>query len=71
MTVLNAHFDGRQVVLDDPMPSNIPPNTQVKVLVEEPTEDELDDVIKAARPGGMPPDFAAQHEHYTKGTPRR
>ena len=36
MTVLNAHFDGKHIVLDDPMPQAVPVNAKVRVIVDEP-----------------------------------
>jgi hypothetical protein len=78
MVVLNGHFDGRQVVLDGPVPTGIPANTPVKVVFEpEPTSngesgsDALAEIAKLARPLGLPKDFSEQHDHYVKGTPRR
>ena len=34
MTVLNAHFEGRKVVLDDPIPDGRPANVRVRVTIE-------------------------------------
>lgn len=70
--ILSGHFDGRQVVLDEPVPANIAPQTPVKIVFEpERTEHVLERIAKLAGPGGMPPDYSEQHEHYVKGTPRR
>jgi hypothetical protein len=72
MVVMNGRFDGSKVVLDEPVPNDIPANTSVRVIFEDvPRAESLAKVAKLAKPGGMPPDFAEQHEHYIKGTPRR
>ena len=70
--VLNGHFDGQRVVLDDPVPADIPPQTPVKVTFEVKNDEHvLARIAKLAAPGGMPPDYSEQHEHYVKGTPRK
>jgi len=73
MEVLKGHFDGKQVVLDDPVPSDIAPDTPVKVIFERNHGDTvLDRLARLAGPGdGVPPDYAEQHDHYVKGTPRK
>ncbi len=72
MVVLNGHFDGRQVVLDSPVPANIAANTPVQVIFDGASgSSALAEIAKLARPGGLPRDFARQHEHYVKGAPRR
>lgn len=72
MTTLNGHFDGKHIVLDDPIPPTLAPNTPVTISF--PVDGErtaLDDLADLAQPGGMPPDFAEQHDHYVKGLPKR
>ncbi|HPD29757.1 MAG TPA: hypothetical protein PLL20_07160 [Phycisphaerae bacterium] len=72
MTIVNGHFDGQRVVLDEPVPSGVSANTPVKVVFDsEGADDVLAEIARLGRPGGLPPDFAEQHEHYVKGTPRR
>jgi hypothetical protein len=72
MVVLNGHFDGSQIVLDGPVPDGVAANTPVRVIFEDAARSEsLAKVAKLAKPGGMPADFAEQHEHYSKGAPRR
>ena len=69
MVTITGVFDGKAVVLDE-LPPDIPPNTRVEVRF--PTQPRgLDALIAKARPADTPPDFAAQHEHYTRGTPKR
>ncbi len=76
MVVLAGHFDGKQVIIDGPLPADIPVNTPLRVTLApvdadpEPS-DPLADIAALARPLGKPRDFAAQHEHYIKGTPKR
>jgi len=82
MTVLNAHFDGKRIVLDEPMPVAVPPNTQVRVIVVaaegqgSPTDDSarpqsLQEIANLATDADLPRDFSTQHAHYTKGFARR
>ena len=74
MVILAAHFDGKQVIIDDPLPPGIPVNTPLRVTVTEAEQNAsgaLADIAALARPLGKPRDFAAQHEHYIKGTPKR
>ena len=72
MTVLRGHFDGQRVVLDDPIPSGIAPLTPVEVRFEENgTETVLDKLASLAGDDELPADYAEQHDHYVKGTPRR
>lgn len=74
MVVLAAHFDGKQVIIDDPLPPDIPLNTPLRVTlsaVEQDGSAALAAIAALAKPLGKPGDFAAQHEHYVKGTPKR
>ena len=72
MTIVNGHYDGRRVVLDEPVPTDIPADTLVKVVFEgADAHGVLDEIAQLARPGGKPPDFSQQHEYYVKGGPRR
>jgi hypothetical protein len=74
MTVLNAHFDGKQIVLDEPMPPEVPANAKVRVIVEEsggPRPRSLREIADMAVDAELPPDFSTQHAHYTKGFPRK
>lgn len=72
MTILNGHVDGKHVLLDEPVPANIPPHTPVRVVFDgTDAKGVLKEIARLARPGGLPRDFSEQHEHYIKGTPRR
>jgi len=70
--VVKGHFDGQRVVLDEPVPPDIAPNTPVRVTFENQSGKHiLARVAELARPGGLPPDYSEQHDHYVKGTKRR
>ncbi len=72
MTVLNAHFVGKQLVLDDSVPENLPANATVRVVVEVPAgQSALDRIAAMARPLAVPHDFALNHKHYVNGAPKR
>ena len=75
MTPLKGPFDGKQIVLDEPVPPGLPANTPVTVILGRPADQEetvLDKIAKlAVKNDDLPPDFSEQHEHYTKGLPRR
>jgi hypothetical protein len=70
--VVKGHFDGRRIVLDEPVPPDVPADTPVTVVFQPNGEEHvLARIARLAHPGGLPPDFSAQHEHYVKGTARR
>ena len=74
MTVLNGHFDGKQIVLDEPMPEAVPVNARVRVIVEEAGSAKprsLREIAEMAVDAELPRDFSTQHAHYTKGFPRK
>lgn len=74
MTVVNAHFDGKQVVLDEPMPTGVPANAKLRVIVQEsgPVKPRsLEQIAAMAVHGKLPRDFALNHRRYAKGAPRR
>ena len=72
MTTITAHFDGQTFVPDEPVPPGLAPNTRVTILLNPAgTAGALEQIADLARPLGLPPDFAAQHDHYTKGLPKR
>ena len=70
MTILSGKFDGKNIVLDKPA-VNLAPGTEVQVLVPDKRISSLANIAALARPGNKPKDFAAQHEHYIKGTPKK
>lgn len=70
--VLKGYFDGKRILLDEPIPEGLPSNVHVRVTVEPDVQkDPFDQIADLAVKGGLPPDFSQQHEHYTKGTPRK
>jgi hypothetical protein len=72
MTVLNAHFDGKQFVLDDPVPVNLQANAKARIIVDADCQPRsLARIAAMAVDADLPRDYAEQHEHYVKGTPRR
>ena len=72
MRIVNGHYDGSRVVLDEPVPSGIAPDTPVTVFFGNgQTREVFAELAKLARPGGLPRDFSEQHDHYVKGTPRK
>ena len=73
MTIVQGHYDGRQVVLDEPVPPDIRPDTPVQVVFDlEPAKHVLARIAElAVSTDEFPPDYSEQHEHYVKGTPRR
>jgi hypothetical protein len=80
MTTLSGHFDGKYIVLDQPPPASLRPNDPVTVVFGNgassngeavPAAPIFDALLDLAAPRGLPADFAAQHEHYVKGLPKR
>jgi len=76
--VYRGHVENGVVVLDEP--ASLPEGAKVRVEPEEPEEPEelerelslaerLKDVAGILK--GLPADFAAQHDHYIHGTPKR
>jgi hypothetical protein len=71
MVVLTGKFDGKGFVVDG-IPPDLAPGTPVRVVVptsKRPTA--FAEMAAKAIAGNLPPDFAAQHEHYVKGTPKK
>ncbi len=79
MTILQAHFDGTSIVLDEP--AELKPNTKVKVMVEPESNLKSDDSSQSKgtdllsifpKPVDMGiEDLSEQHDHYLYGTPKR
>jgi hypothetical protein len=69
MTMLNAHFDGKQVVLDEPMPAGVPVDTKLRVLVETAGPSKALEAIArmAIDVPELPRDYAANHDKYLYG----
>lgn len=82
ITILKGHFDGKRIVLDEPPPPELTADTRVEVVFERHAashsgEDEhgetvFDRIAKlAVEEDDLPEDYAEQHDHYVRGTPRR
>ena len=69
MIMLNAHFENRQVVLDDPLPANLPANVRVRVIIpaerRSKTLQALADLARSVP--SLPRDLAANHDKYLYG----
>jgi hypothetical protein len=71
MVVLSGKFDGKSFVVEQ-LPADLPADTPVRiVLPEKKRPAAFSNMAAKAVLGHLPPDFAEQHEHYTKGTPKR
>ena len=69
MTVLNAHLDGKRVVLDDPIPEGVPANAKLRVIIETPGPSKaLAAIAKMAIDAPeLPADHSANHDKYLYG----
>jgi len=75
MTV-NAHFDGRAIVPDEPL--DLPPNQALILQIErvEPAEPAEESALawlaaNAVESDALPADLADQHDHYLYGCPTK
>jgi hypothetical protein len=63
------------IVVESPQP--LPDGTRVKIVVEAPEEPAKKPTLRerllrhAGTVSDLPPDMAAQHDHYIHGTPKR
>jgi hypothetical protein len=78
MTILNAHFDGRVLVPDEPVELEAGQKYRLRLEPVEEVAEELPPLLKLARElekipasDDLPTDFAAQYEHYLYGTPKQ
>ena len=68
MTMLNAHYDGKQVVLDEPMPGGIPANARLQVIYTPPADSSaLDQIAAMAIDTGLPADYSATFRERLRG----
>ena len=71
--VLQGTLTNGVVVLDQP--AQLPEGTRVAVVVEEHAADDKPTLLGLLKLAGtakdLPADFAAQHDHYIHGTPKR
>ncbi len=70
---VQAYFDGEVLRPNEPL--DLVPNRHYRVTVEDEAPEGqpgiLDDILDLAQDLDLPPDFAAQHDHYLYGTPKR
>jgi hypothetical protein len=76
MVTVNAHFDGKAIVPDEPL--DLPPNQALIVQIErvgalEPAEESALAWIaaNAVDSDALPTDLADQHDHYLYGRPKK
>ncbi len=68
MTVLNAHFDKGMLVVDDPIPADIPANARARVIVESQGPCKaFEEIAKLAIDADLPPDYSENHDKYLYG----
>jgi hypothetical protein len=64
-----GYIKNGQITLEQPV--QLPEGAQVAVEVLPQDESVLSKLAKLAVPGGLPPDYSQQHDHYVKKTPRK
>ena len=73
MTAIKAHFDGKVLVLDEPV--DLPVNQPLNLLVAPARPMTMTDLLEALDQmpdnPSTPADLAAQHDHYLHGLPKR
>jgi len=70
--VVQGHFDGQRIILDEPAPPGIPPNAPVVVSFGDgELRDLLDEIAALAVDDDLLTDYSEQLDHYVKGTPLR
>lgn len=72
MLSLRAHFDGKQVHIDDPV--ILKPNTKLLITVlsnEQKKEKTLFDKLEQIGTIEGPEDWSVNHDHYLYGTPKK
>lgn len=71
---VNAHFDGKVIVPDEPL--DLPPN-QALIVQIEPLDGEMEEsalawiAAHAVESDALPRDLAEQHDHYLYGLPKK
>ncbi len=76
MTILNAHYDGVRIVLDEPAPESLQPNTPVKVVIDGAPATAGKSILQelvdlSVEDDDLPADYSEQLDHYLRGLPRR
>ena len=77
MIAINAHYDGRVIIPDEPI--DLPPNQPLIVQIETKGVDQPSAresalawlAANASESADIPPDLSYQHDHYLYGTPKR
>lgn len=69
MTILNAHFEGKQIVLDDTIPEDMPSNARVRVVLPAKRPSKTLEAIArlAVSVPELPRDYATNHDKYLYG----
>jgi len=71
MVVLSGKFDGKHFIADK-LPVDLAPDTPVRIVISTQNRPTAFSAMgHKAVDGHLPPDFAEQHEHYTKGAQKR
>lgn len=67
-----AHFDGKAIIPDEPLPIPVGQRLRVRVELEDADPPRFSGLLQfAADLDGAPSDLAAQHDHYLYGTLKR
>jgi hypothetical protein len=70
--VINAHFDGKVFVPDEPVELPVGQVLRIQVDLPDGNVGPFADLLRfAADLPGAPSDLAAQHDHYLYGTPKK
>jgi hypothetical protein len=77
MIAINAHYDGRVIIPDQPV--DLPPNQALIVRIEAKNVDELPArefalawlAANASDSPELPSDLSHQHDHFLYGVPKR
>jgi len=72
MQEINAHFDGKAIIPDEPVQLPVGQRLHVRIELVEPETAPFADLLNfGVDVPEAPPDLAAQHDHYLYGTPKR
>ena len=68
VAVLNAHYDGTKIVLDDPLAADLPINARLRVIVEpaEPCKAFAAIARMAVDAPELPRDYSENHDKYIR-----
>lgn len=72
MITVSAHFDGQNIVPDQPLPLRSGTPLRVRLEIIDESEPRFADLLRLeADLPDAPSDMAAQHDHYLYGSPKR